>query len=372
MRSPRRRRQHYRHAAPQSQLALNGDALDLEKGCVCQRPDQTVRCINGLPPRTRRQTRRIATAKVSLDSNGIAVGETQRQSAIQAATAWLDALPQSAPGPGDQGKIIADSTVVVDNSGTGGRISRPPELMRTEISAQQYDIAVRRCSAAALRQQRALANVLEDRGIGVAVSKDDWACAPPAFDSALAFAESHRSDARLSQAAIAAADAAIALQRANAAPGMSVSGDYMMSQGVPLYGVSVNVELPIFSRNQGELHKALVQKELALFADSSLRVQLRNELASAYRDYDAKKKALEKSKGIIAMSEKVLNTVEYAYRSGNTTILDLFDAQNTWYGARQSYNGAVIDFLRAEVQVCVAIGDLRPLINKRAVRVYDG
>jgi cobalt-zinc-cadmium efflux system outer membrane protein len=350
---------------PNPELSLNGDALDLEKGAFINGQTKQYGASIAFPLELGgKRARRIAAAKVSLDSNATAVGEMQRQSAILAAGAWLDALAaRRALDLAIKAKIIADSTVVVDNFRLERQDISATELMRTEISARQYDIQCADAERQLFASNRALANVLDRAdSIGVAES-DDWAYAPPAFDSALAFAESHRSDARLSQAAIAAADAAIALQRANAAPGMSVSGDYMMSQGVPLYGASVNFELPIFSRNQGELHKALVQKELALFADSSLRVQLRNELASAYRDYDAKKKALEKSKGIIAMSEKVLNTVEYAYRTGNTTILDLFDAQNTWYGAMQSYNGAVIDFLRAEVQVCVAIGDLRPLIN---------
>ena len=350
---------------PNPQLQLNGDALDFENNQFVNGQTKQYGASLAIPLELGgKRARRIASASLSVDSNVIAVHETRRQVALQAAGAWLDALSaRLALDLAAKAKIIADSTVRVNEFRLERQDISATELTRTKISAQQYDLQLADAERQVASSERALATLLNITDSVEVNESDDWAWTPPPFDSALAFAESQRSDARLSRAAIAAADAGIALQKANAAPGMSISGDYMMSQGVPLYGVSLDVELPLFSRNQGEIRKAYVQKDLAVFSDSALRIQLRNELTAAFNEYETKKASLDKSRTIIEMSEQVLNTVEYSYRSGNTTILDLFDAQNTWYGARQSYNEALVDFKRAAVQLCIAIGDIRPMTN---------
>jgi cobalt-zinc-cadmium efflux system outer membrane protein len=348
---------------PNPQLSLNGDALDFENNQFINGQTKQYGASLAFPLELGgKRARRVAAARISLDSNGIAVRETRRQAALQAAGAWLDAFAaRLALDLARRAKVIADSTVTVDSFRYERSDISATELLRTRISAQQYDLQLADARRQVAASERALATILNIADSVEVSGSDDWSYAPPPFDSALRFAESHRSDALLSQKAIAAADAGIALQKANAAPGMSVSGDYEMSQGVPLYGVSLNVELPLFSRNQGEIRKAQVQRDQAVFSDSALRIQLRNELRSAFGEYETKKTDLDKSKSIIAMSEQVLATVEYSYRSGNTTILDLFDAQNTWYGAQQAYNGALIDYQRAVVEIYLAIGALEPM-----------
>jgi cobalt-zinc-cadmium efflux system outer membrane protein len=350
---------------PNPQLQLNGDALDFENNQFVNGQTKQYGASLTIPLELGgKRARRIASAHFTVDSNLIALHETRRQVALQAAGAWLDALSaRLALDLATKAKIIADSTVHVNEFRLERQDISVTEMMRTKISAQQYDLQLADAERQVASSERALATLLNITDSIEVNENDDWAWTPPPFDSALAFAESQRSDARLSRTAIAAADAGIALQKANAVPDLSIAGDYMMSQGVPLYGVSLDFELPLFSRNQGELRKAFVQKDLAVFSDSALHIQLRNELAAAFGEYETKKASLDKSKAIIAMSEQVLNTVEYSYRSGNTTILDLFDARNTWYGARQSYNEALIDFKRAEVRLCIAIGDIRPMTN---------
>ncbi len=352
---------------PNPQLSLNGDALDFENNQFINGQTKQYGASLAIPLELGgKRARRLASAKLSLDSNGIAVSETQRQVAIQAANAWLDALSaRLAVDLAQKAKIIADSTVTVNAFRYDRRDISATELLRTRISARQFDLQLADAERQESAADRSLATVLNIADSVSVDEKDDIAWAPPPPDSALAYAVSHRTDAQLSRTAIAAADAGIALQKANAAPPVSISGDYLKSQGVPLYGISLDFELPVFSRNQGELRKAQVQKDLAVFSDSALRIQLRNDLRTAFGEYEVKKASLEKSKSIIDMSEKVLATVEYSYRSGNTTILDLFDAQNTWYGARQAYNGALIDFRRAAVQLCLTIGDLSPLTTNQ-------
>lgn len=346
---------------PNPQLNLNGDALDIENNKVINAQTKTFGASLSLPLELGgKRARRIAAAKLSLDSNGIAVHETQRQSALSAAGAWLDALAAKLSlDLAIKAKLIADSTVHVNEFRFQKQDISATEVMRTKISASQYDLQLAEAQHQVISNERVLATLLNIDGSIDVSENDDWSYSPPPFDSALSFAQDHRSDARLARTAIASAEAAIALQKANAAPGMSVSGDYLMSQGVPFYGVSLDFELPLFSRNQGEIRKAFVQKQLAVFSDSALQIQLRNELRSAYNEYEVKKSKLDKSKLILDMSEQVLNTVEYAYRSGNTTILDLFDAQSTWYGAQQSYNDALIDFKRANVKLYIAVGNVR-------------
>ncbi len=346
---------------PNPQLTVNGDAFDFENNRVINSQTKQYGASLSVPLELGgKRSRRIASAKFSQDSNSIAMHETQRQGALSAAGVWLDALSAMfALDLAIKAKTIADSTVRINEFRLERQDISATEMVRTRISAQQYDLQLAEARRQVASNERALATLLNIAD-SIAISEnDDWAYSPPPFDSALAFAENYRTDARLSRTAVAAAEAAIALQKANAAPEMNISGDYMMSQGVPFYGVSLGLELPLFSRNQGEIGKARVQRDLAVFSDSALRIQLRNEIGSAYNEYDIKKANLDKSKLILEMSEQVLNTVEYSYRSGNTSILDLFDARSTWYGARQSYDGALIDFKRADVKLYFAIGDIQ-------------
>ena len=52
--------------------------------------------------------------------------------------------------------------------------------------------------------------------------------------------------------------------------------------------------------------------------------------------------------------------MEYAYRTGNTTILDFLDAQRTWFETRQAYDDAKINYERSSAMLAMA-GGLDPL-----------
>jgi cobalt-zinc-cadmium efflux system outer membrane protein len=113
-------------------------------------------------------------------------------------------------------------------------------------------------------------------------------------------------------------------------------------------GFFFSAPLPVFNRNQGEIERARREQEQIIARIRALEHDISAEVDSAYQQYGAARDLLENvERHMLAQAREVRQTIEYSYRRGEATFVDLLDAQRAFNDTMQSYNDARADFARS-------------------------
>jgi cobalt-zinc-cadmium efflux system outer membrane protein len=143
---------------------------------------------------------------------------------------------------------------------------------------------------------------------------------------------------QLSQAYVGVqrAQCELARQRANAWPNIRV-GSWIKYDGPtqdPIGDVSVGIPLPIFDRNQGGISEAYAALVAAEREVDRVRLNLLNQLATAFQRYDvAFRQVRIYTNSIVPDARQSLELASAGYREGEFGYLDLLIAQVTYFNA---------------------------------------
>ena len=129
---------------------------------------------------------------------------------------------------------------------------------------------------------------------------------------------------------------------------------------IPYLGFFGTVQVPLFSRNQGEIARSELVLKQAEQGLQNLQLRITTEVLTSFQSYHTQRENLTKYETILAQSEAVLNSVRYAYLKGGTTIVDFLEAQRTWFDTRQIYYDAVVSYRKSYVELLFSTG----LINQ--------
>lgn len=104
--------------------------------------------------------------------------------------------------------------------------------------------------------------------------------------------------------------------------------------------LQVTVPIPILNRNQGGIQKALAKASVAQIQVDRLALDLQTRLASASKRYQSAKNQVQlysKSDGILANAQRTLNLVRAGYRAEEFGVIDLLQAQRTFFQTNLAY-----------------------------------
>ncbi len=123
------------------------------------------------------------------------------------------------------------------------------------------------------------------------------------------------------------------------------------------FGLSVNIPLRIFDRNQGEK----LRTELDITRNQRLleasRAQVFSDVDSAYATFNSTLTLLRPYKSkYLPIAAKVRDTVSYAYQRGAATLIDFLDAQKSYRDIQLSYLNLIGSYLTAANQVNQSVG----------------
>ncbi len=262
----------------------------------------------------------------------------------------------------EQNLASLDSVVSLNRIRLQAREISESELMRSEVAAEQFRVNV---ELSRIDYQKAKVNlqvVMGRKSIDPDFSIDGDLTVPPtqisfALDEAKRLAQDSRPDLKALQASLAREEANQRLQEALSVGDVSVSADYLRQQGVPFYGVSLSVPIPLFNRNQGEIQKSSTRIEQIRKQTEALEQQIDADIETAWREYASRKAIADKIQtDIVRRSQNVRSTIEYAYKTGGTTILDFLDAQRTFNDAMKSYYDALTSLHKSVFALRAAIG----------------
>ena len=166
----------------------------------------------------------------------------------------------------------------------------------------------------------------------------------------------------MAQSDIDVANSNIKLQKSLALPQPELGMIYNPQNTIPYIGFYGTIDLPFFARNQGQIKKSYLIKEQNEQALSRIEGTIEREVSIAYNNYLTQQTNIENYKKILVQSEKILNSVKYAYLKGGTTIIDFLEAQRSWLDTRQQYYDTEMQYRQATVQLLFVTG----LINQLA------
>jgi outer membrane protein, heavy metal efflux system len=127
---------------------------------------------------------------------------------------------------------------------------------------------------------------------------------------------------------------------------------------IPAYfGVSVNIPLRIFDRNQGEKLRTEIDIRHAQRLKEATEAQVFNDVDSAYVTLLSVLNQLKPYKATyVAEAGLVRDQVSYAYEHGGAALVDYLDAQHDYRSVQQAYLGLIGSYMTAAGQLNMAVG----------------
>ena len=156
------------------------------------------------------------------------------------------------------------------------------------------------------------------------------------------------------RARIQGARLAIDRQEAQPIPNLltqiGVAHDY--SSGDTITNLQIGIPLPVFNRNQGNIRLAQAEYQRAYRNAERLQLQLRDQLAVAYRRFQQAKYQTDQYKNYILKDAKEsLTLTEESYKGGQINFLRVLTARRTYFEANLRYVEALIALRQANVVI---------------------
>jgi cobalt-zinc-cadmium efflux system outer membrane protein len=166
-----------------------------------------------------------------------------------------------------------------------------------------------------------------------------------------------RPDLLAAQLGVAASQSQYQLAKANRARSLSTTFDYTHVSALNSAGFTVNMEIPIYDRNQGEVartHYAITQ---ANELQSAATETVMTDVANAYQTTKVNDQIIQLyTSGYLKQAQDSLDISEYAYKRGAASLLDFLDAERSYRAAQLAYRQALANYMLAVEQVKEAVG----------------
>ncbi len=188
---------------------------------------------------------------------------------------------------------------------------------------------------------------------------------PFEFSDSLRPLEDYRATALESRPDLAAAIQAIdkaqtdhALAVANGSADPVFGLDFARNPPIPVYvGVSVNIPLRIFDKNQGEKLRTEIDIRRAERLRDASRAQVFSDVDSAYFTVLSVVSLLKPYRDeYLKTATDVRDTMSFSYQRGQAALVDYLDAQRDYRTVRTAYLNLVGSYLNAVAQLSLATG----------------
>ncbi|MBA3815919.1 MAG: TolC family protein [Parachlamydiaceae bacterium] len=146
----------------------------------------------------------------------------------------------------------------------------------------------------------------------------------------------------------------IKLEHAKRIPNMAIYVGVSTSRNFhdPALSLAVNIPLPIFDRNQGNIERADFELNQVMLKQVDLINKLKVRLKVVYREWNTAYLQVADLKEIIETSATdAFKLAEERYAIGNSSFLDFLDARATLFMIRQQYLDAVEEYHHKQTEI---------------------
>ena len=147
--------------------------------------------------------------------------------------------------------------------------------------------------------------------------------------------------------------------------GVSLGGGYSsivrneIAPAPEFVGIAAGISIPLkFSNtNKGELRAAQMAARQSELAYEAIEQQIASEVVQAYNKYVVNCRQVDQfNTGLLDDAELILNKIIYSYERGETSILEVLNAQRTYNDVQTSYNETLYNCTEALVELERACG----------------
>jgi cobalt-zinc-cadmium efflux system outer membrane protein len=309
---------------------------------------------------------RVLSARQAYAAAASTVEDFLRNLKLDAAEAFADALStsSSAQQKRESAQYLSKLADAQRERRRLGDISQA-EMLQAQVEEQQFQNEVLSGEAEAERASLALCGFL-GRGQAQAHLSAKGNLDLPIIDfdvsKLLADTLEHRPDLVALRHTRDAAQSKTREEKANRIPNLDVGAGWTHNSSsensiapspeFDFLGLSLSLPIPIWNRNKAAIDSARfvaeqAQKQLEA-AELKTEVQIR-QAASAYRS--AADRVRHYQSGILKDADTVLETKRFSYQRGQSSLLELLDAQRTDNEVRSSYNEALADKAKALIEL---------------------
>jgi cobalt-zinc-cadmium efflux system outer membrane protein len=166
-----------------------------------------------------------------------------------------------------------------------------------------------------------------------------------------------RPDFRAAELGITAAQSQILLAKANAKVDVNGTYDFSHVSGESTASIFASFELPIFSRNQGEIARTTYALTQAKEQEQSASDTVLSDVANAYEAVKSNDEVVQLyASGYIKQAQDSRDISEYAYKRGAASLLDFLDAQRSYRSTQLAYRQALASYMTALELLKEALG----------------
>ncbi|MDP6124290.1 MAG: TolC family protein [Candidatus Latescibacteria bacterium] len=167
-----------------------------------------------------------------------------------------------------------------------------------------------------------------------------------------------RPDVQAARAEVAAARAEAAIGRREWVPDVGLGLSYLRAPNSRLWGLEVEVPLPLFDRGQAERAVSGAALRTAELELAALKATVRGEVAATHRTFNA---ALERHKfyltnGLDRPVDLELEAVERAFDEGQVGLFEAIQTQLEFLEIQRSYNESAHETRLALAELAAAVG----------------
>jgi len=242
---------------------------------------------------------------------------------------------------------------------TGGAISEGDLLkiklqllqFQTDVSAAQLSLAQAR---AGLRQLLGFESVPMDFEVS-----GELAYAPVRGNQEdfQALALKQRPDLIAAEQGVTSANSQYNLAKANAKRDLTTSLFYTHVSGISSASYSMNIEIPVFDRNQGEIARAHYGITQADELKTAASETVMTDVVNSYQGLATNDQIVKLyTSGYLKQAQDSRDISEYAYKRGAASLLDYLDAERTYRSTELAYRQSLANFMLSVEQLKEAIG----------------
>ncbi len=308
-------------------------------------------------PHLRQNKMEVATQQIALSEN--IYNESEHDLTFEVANQWLEVwrLKQLLTIL-QQAHFNLDSLVTIQKKRVENKMISATELIRTQIPLEQYSLQLKSTQLdyrSAVQELKFMLSSPDSVDVSTANSIETISITNQT-DSLLAIALRMRPEIRTIQSTIAVSESNIKLQNSLKWPVPELGVIWNPQNTIPYLGFFGTIQLPFFSRNQGAIQKSIFIKQQAQLNFQTLQLKVKKEVATAYQAYQLQKETVSRYATILQMSTEVLRSDRHSYLKGETTLIELLEAERSWFDTQQLYYDAQSTYYQSYVRLLYATG----------------
>lgn len=250
------------------------------------------------------------------------------------------------------------------DSTKGRSVMKPDEKLRFEILDDQYDLERHRADQnyyTIIEELKLLLGTNRDIEIDLndtleSVKIDE------SLDTLTLQAKATRNDIKSLQTMKEYSVRNIRYQKSLAIPPPEAGFLWNPQNTIPYAGIFFTQILPFFDRNQTEVQKAKLNNEMAdVMLENNLK-KLNTEVKIALANYQKRKEMASRFKHNLDDSERLLQMVRDSYLKNKYSMVDLWEAEQTWVQSYTLYYDAFTDYRKSYINLLYQLnllGDIR-------------